>query len=253
MIEKEQLISIVMPVYNAASYLEKTIGSVQAQTYSDWELIAVDDCSKDNSYEMLCQMAETDPRIRPVKAEKNAGAAMARNRGIDLTNGRYLAFLDSDDLWHPQKLEKELAFLKEKQAAFAFTAYEFGDSEANGNGKIVQVPPTLTYRKALSRTIIFTTTVMFDLTRIDRELVHMPNVKSEDTATWWQILRAGYTAYGLNQNLAVYRRPASSLSSNKLEAIGRIWNLYRRHEKLSLIESAWHFCFWAWRAVARRV
>lgn len=249
----ENLISIVMPVYNAAAYLEKTIGSAQGQTCQNWELIAVDDCSSDNSFEMLRRMAEQDPRIHPVKQEKNAGAAMARNRGIQLAKGRYLAFLDSDDLWAEQKLEKELAFLKERQAAFVFTSYEFGDSEGRGNGKIVHVPAELTYRKALSRTVIFTTTVLFDLEKIDKKLVMMPDVKSEDTATWWQILRSGYTAFGLDENLAVYRRPASSLSSNKVEAVRRIWNLYRNQEKLSLAESAWHFCFWAWRAVARRV
>lgn len=249
----DNLISIVMPVYNAAAYLEKTIGSVLEQTYTNWELIAVDDCSADDSFALLCRMAESDSRIRPVKQEKNAGAAMARNRGIDLAQGRYLAFLDSDDLWAKNKLEKELAFLREKQAAFAFTSYEFGDSEGRGNGKVVHAPETLTYRKALSRTVIFTTTVMFDLEKIDRKLVHMPNVKSEDTATWWQILRAGHIAYGLDENLAVYRRPANSLSSNKVEAIRRIWNLYRNQEKLSFLESACHFCFWAWRAVARRV
>lgn len=247
------LISIVMPVYNASAYLEKTIRSAQEQTYTNWELIAVDDCSADDSFALLCRLAEQDPRIHPVKQEKNAGAAMARNRGTELARGRFLAFLDSDDVWAPEKLEKELAFLLEKQAAFAFTSYEFGDSEGNGNGKIVHVPETLTYRKALSRTVIFTTTVLFDLEKIDRSLVMMPNVKSEDTATWWQILRAGHTAYGLDENLAVYRRPANSLSSNKIEAIKRIWNLYRRQEKLSLVESAWYFCFWAWRAVARRV
>lgn len=249
----DNLVSIVMPVYNASAYLEKTIRSAQEQTYTNWELIAVDDASADDSFDLLCRLAQADPRIRPVRQEKNAGAAMARNRGMDLVQGRYLAFLDSDDIWAPDKLEKELAFLREKQAAFAFTAYEFGDSEGNGNGRIVHVPETLVYRKALSRTVIFTTTVLFDLEKIDRSLVRMPDVKSEDTATWWQILRAGYTAYGLDENLAVYRRPANSLSSNKIEAIRRIWNLYRRQEKLSLPESVWYFCFWAWRAAARRV
>jgi len=249
----DHLVSIVMPVYNAASYLEKTIRSAQEQTYTNWELIAVDDCSADDSFAMLCRMAEQDSRIRPVRQEKNAGAAMARNRGMELAQGRFLAFLDSDDLWAKNKLEKELAFLREKQAAFAFTSYEFGDSEGNGNGKVVHVPEILTYEKALSRTVIFTTTVLFDLKKIDRNLVKMPNVKSEDTATWWQILRAGYTAYGLDENLAIYRRPVNSLSSNKIEAIRRIWNLYRNQEKLPFLKSAWHFCFWAWRAVARRV
>lgn len=246
-------ISIVMPVFNAAAWLKQTVASVQEQTHEDWELIAVDDCSSDGSFSMLQEMAEKDGRIRPVRLAENIGAARTRNEGIRLAQGRYLAFLDSDDLWKKTKLEKELAFLKERQAAFAFTAYEFGDENGIGNGKIVRVPRTLSYRAALSRTVIFTTTVMFDLERIDRNLILMPDVKSEDTATWWQILRAGYTAHGLNENLAVYRRPKNSLSSNKLEAIRRIWNLYRNREKLSVAASAYYFCFWALRATARRL
>lgn len=248
-----ELISIVMPVYNASAWLEETVESVQKQTYENWELIAVDDCSPDESFRMLERMAQKDARIRPIRREENGGAARTRNTGMDAARGQYLAFLDSDDLWDAKKLEKELAFLKERQAAFAFTAYEFGDENGRGNGRIVHVPPTLDYRHALSRTIIFTTTVMFDLQRIDRGLIRMPDVKSEDTATWWKILRSGYTAHGLNENLAIYRRPKGSLSSNKMEAVRRIWNLYRNQEKLSVPVSAWHLFFWAWRAAARRI
>ena len=246
-------ISIVMPVFNAAVWLKQTVASVQEQTHEDWELIAVDDCSSDGSFSMLQEMAEKDGRIRPVRLAENIGAARTRNEGIRLAQGRYLAFLDSDDLWKKTKLEKELAFLKERQAAFAFTAYEFGDENGIGNGKIVRVPQTLSYKEALSRTIIFTTTVMFDLEKIDRSLIFMPDVKSEDTATWWRILRAGYTACGLNENLAVYRRPKNSLSSNKLEAVRRIWNLYRKQEGLSAPVSAYYLFFWALRATVRRL
>ena len=120
-------------------------------------------------------------------------------------------------------------------------------------GKVVRVPETLEYKEALKNTTIFTSTVVFDTTRIDKELLNMPNVKSEDTALWWKILRNGYKAYGLDENLVFYRRPAVSLSSNKLVAIKRIWNLYRNVEKLSLPCSCYNFCFWAVRAVLRRV
>ena len=246
-------ISIVMPVFNAAAWLKQTVASVQEQTHEDWELIAVDDCSSDGSFSILQEMAEKDGRIRPVRLAENIGAARTRNEGIRLAQGRYLAFLDSDDLWKKTKLEKELAFLKERQAAFAFTAYEFGDENGIGNGKIVRVPRTLSYREALSRTVIFTTTVMFDLEKIDRSLIFMPDVKSEDTAAWWRILRAGYPAHGLNENLAVYRRPKNSLSSNKLEAVRRIWNLYRKQERLSAPVSAYYLFFWALRATLRRL
>lgn len=248
-----ELVSIVMPVYNAEAFLEVTVASAQSQTYTDWELIAVDDCSTDKSFALLTRLAQADPRIRPIRQEHNQGAAKARNAGLLNAKGRYLAYLDADDLWQPRKLEKELAFLKQKQAAFVFTGYEFGDEQAKGTGRIVHVPEVMTYEKALSRTVIFTTTVLFDMDQISRDLLKMPEVKSEDTATWWKILRNGYTAYGLDENLAVYRRPSRSLSSNKFKAIRRIWFLYRQEERLSVLKSAWHFCFWAFGAVARRV
>lgn len=249
------MISIVVPVYNAESYIKKTIEMVRIQTYTDWELILVDDASTDKSVKVIEEelALQPDERIRLVKKEKNAGAANARNAGVDLAAGRYLAYLDADDVWMADKLEKELQFMQDREVGFVFTGYEFGDEEANGTGKIVHVPEQLTYRQALSRTVIFTTTVLFDTEVIPKELIRMPDVKSEDTATWWQILRSGYTAYGMDEVTAIYRRPASSLSSNKFEAMKRIWNLYRRVEKLGFFVSCYYFCFWAIRATLRRI
>ena len=122
-----------------------------------------------------------------------------------------------------------------------------------GTGKIVHVPEILTYKKALSRTVIFTTTVMLDTAKTGKELIHMPVVKSEDTALWWKLLKNGFDAYGLDEVLAIYRRPVRSLSSNKLEAVRRIWYLYRVQEGLSFWYSAYHFVFWAYRAARRRM
>ena len=251
---KEQ-ISIVVPVYQAADYIVQTLAMVRAQTYTDWELILVEDASEDDSAAVIEEYLHThaDPRIRLIRQKENGGAARARNTGVDAANGRYLAYLDADDVWFPDKLLKELAFLKEKQAGFVFTAYEFGDADAKGTGKIVHVPETLRYRQALSRTVIFTSTVLFDLERIPKELVKMPEVKSEDTAAWWRILRNGHTAYGMDDVTTIYRRPARSLSSNKWEAIKRIWALYRRQEGFSVFRSARYFCGWAVRATLRRI
>lgn len=253
--QQDNLISIIVPVYNAGIYIEETISMVRAQTFSDWELILVDDCSEDDSRQIIKNYMDSleDKRIRLIEKEQNEGAAMARNIGMDAAKGRYIAFLDADDIWMADKLEKESAFMKEKQAAFVFTAYEFGDENARGTGKIVHVPRMLTYRQALSRTIIFTTTVLLDREKTGPELIRMPKVKSEDTATWWKILKSGINAYGLDEVLAIYRRPAKSLSSNKLEAIRRIWNLYRREEKLSLPYSCYNLLFWAIRATLRRL
>ncbi len=251
----DDLVSIIVPVYNAEKYIEETMDCVLAQTYSHWELLLVEDCGSDNSVILIRQYMEKtqDPRIRLIRQPSNMGAARARNRGLKEASGRYVSYLDADDLWAPEKLEKELAFMKEKDAAFAFTGYEFADESGKGTGKVVHVPEKLTYKQALSNTTIFTTTVMFDLEKLAKEQLEMPAVKSEDTALWFRVLRSGVAAYGLDENLVKYRRPGKSLSSNKLEALRRIWYLYRREEKLGVIRSAYHFCFWAFRAVSRRL
>lgn len=249
------MVSIVVPVYHAQRFIEETMDSVLAQTYEDWELLLVVDGSSDPTIAVIEEYIDKkqEQRIRLLIQENNKGAALARNRGVQEAKGRYLAYLDADDLWKPGKLEKELRFMQEKDVAFVFTGYEFADENAVGTGKVVHVPQRLTYRQALKNTTIFTTTVMFDMEKISKDQLEMPNMRSEDTALWWKILRSGQDAYGLDENLVYYRRPAKSLSSNKLVAIKRIWNLYRKAEKLSIPYSCYNFCFWAVNAVWRRV
>lgn len=284
----EELVSIIVPVYGAASYIAETIAMVRRQTYRQWELLLVEDCSPDDSAAVIrsvlagCRREETpgahhdDGAQQAVTAQgtlqsaeryidsggqqivlackaRNEGAAAARNTGLSMAQGRYIAFLDADDVWLPEKLDKELRHMKRMRAGFVFSAYEFGDEQARPTGRVVHVPAELTYGQALSRTVIFTTTVLLDRQVIPEKLIRMPQVESEDTATWWQILRAGYRAYGLDEALAIYRRPARSLSSNKLTAIRRIWNLYRRQEGLSVPESIRCFIPWAYRATMRRL
>lgn len=250
----KKTVSVVIPAYNAEKYIIEAIASVRAQTFQDWELLLVEDGSSDNTYETIEEYRKMvgDNRIRVIRQE-NMGAAKARNRGVMEAEGCYIAYLDSDDIWLPDKLRRQLAFMEEKSAAFAFTGYEFADSTGKGSGKIVRVPPMMRYREALKNTAIFTTTVMFNTEKIGKELLQMPEVKSEDTALWWKVLRSGYIAYGLDENLALYRRPGKSLSSNKIEAVRRIWKLYRVSEKLSVPRSLYYFCFWALRAVQRRI
>ncbi len=250
-----ETVSIVVPVYNAEKYIEATMDTIVAQTYTDWELLLVLNGCQDSSGDVITRYKEVhaDKNIRVIVEHENKGAAIARNRGVNEASGRYIAYVDADDLWMPEKLEHQLRFLKQKDAAFIYTGYEFADENGKGTGKIVHVPETLNYREALKNTTIFTSTVMFDTEKLLKEQIQMPVIKSEDTALWWRILREGYIAYGLDENLVLYRRPKKSLSSNKLEAIRRIWNLYRKSEKLSVLYSVYNFMFWAVRAVLRRV
>lgn len=255
------MVSVIIPVHNAEKFIRDTIDCVRAQSYKDWELLLVEDGSTDRTMDIMTAYLDElkDERIRLEKRrihspeERTFGAARARNLGISLAKGRYIAYLDADDRWREDKLEKQLAFLEEKQAGFVFTGYEFGDENAVGTGKIVHVPETLNYGQALANTTIFTSTVMIDTRKIEKSLIEMPYIKSEDTASWWRILKTGVTAYGLNENLVIYRRAGKSLSSNKIEAVRRIWNLYRRAAGLSVWASVRHFVPWAYRAVKRRV
>ena len=251
----DELVSIIIPVYCAEEYIKDTLESVRKQTYSNWELLLVADGEQDSTIPVIEEYIQKteEGRIRLFVQKQNQGAALARNRGVREAGGRFIAYLDADDLWDAEKLEKELAFMQKKDAAFAFTGYEFGDEQAVGTGKIVRVPEKLVYKEALKNTTIFTSTVMFDTSKISKEMLEMPNMKSEDTALWWKILRNGYDAYGVDENLVTYRRPQQSLSSNKLVAIRRIWDLYRKAEGLSIPYSCYNFCFWAIKAVWRRV
>ena len=252
---KQDLVSIVTPVYHAQDYIEKTLESVAGQSYEHWEHILVVDGAEDPTIPYIESYMRRNPqlRIKLVVQQTNQGAAHARNRGVKEAAGRYIAYIDADDVWQPDKLKKQLEYMERTGAGFCFSGYEFGDENAVGTGKIVRVPETISYRQALKNTTIFTSTVVFDTQRIPKEDIQMPIIKSEDTALWWKILRAGRIGYGLDENLVTYRRPATSLSSNKVEAVKRIWNLYRKAEGLSVPASIYYFCFWAVTAVYRRI
>ena len=248
---KDDLISIIIPVYNAEKFLDETINTVLNQTYKNFELILVNDGSKDKSVDVIKKY--NDKRIKLIDNKNNKGAALSRNDGIRKAKGRYICFLDADDLWNKEKLEKQINFMKEKECAFSFTGYEFANENGIPNGKKVYIPKKLNYKSALKNTTISTITVMIDTKKMDKDLIYMNNVKSEDTATWWNILKNGYEAFGLNEILSFYRRSDGTLSSNKIEAIRRIWNLYRNVFKLGFFYSLYNFVFYAINAVKRRI
>ena len=238
------LVSIITPVYNSEKFIKETIKTVQEQTYENWEWILVNDCSTDRSSEIIKQYTKEDGRIKLLNLKTNFGVAIARNIGMEQSNGKYIAFLDADDLWAKEKLEKQIMFMKENKYIFTFTDYEFSDKEGNKTGKIVKVPKKINYKQALKNTTIFTSTVVFNVDKLGKELIQMPNIKSEDTATWWKVLKSGYEGYGLNENLTYYRRMKGTLSSNKFNAIKRIWNLYIKQENLNIFYSLYNFIFY---------
>lgn len=250
----DKLVSIIIPVYNASRFLEETINSIQKQTYSNWEAIFIDDCSSDNSYNLIKKYQKEDKRIKLIKNKTNSGAAVSRNNGIDHAEGDYLCFLDADDKWHPEKLEKQINFMQELNCEFSFTGYQFANEKCNPNGKIVSVPDKINYKQALKNTTIWTSTVMFDMNKLSKEDIRMPNIKrGQDTATWWKVLKKIQYAYGLNEVLSYYRRTNNSLSANKLTALKRTWNLYRNVEHLNIKSSLYNFCWYCFNAVRRRV
>lgn len=250
----DELVSIIVPVYNAEKFIRETIQTVLNQTYKNWELLLVNDCSTDNSKKIIEEYEKKDKRIHLIELEQNSGAAIARNTGIENSKGRYIAFLDADDLWDKRKLEKQLKFIKENNYEFTYTGYEFADENGNKNGKIVEVPNNINYKQALKNTTIFTSTVIFDIKKLGKELIKMPNVKrGQDTATWWKVLKTGVVAYGLQESLSIYRRSNNTLSSNKIKALKRTWNLYRNVEKLPIFKSIYNFCCYCFNAIKRRL
>lgn len=254
MSQTTDLVSIVVPVYNAQRFINDTIKTVLSQTYTNWELILVDDKSTDDSVKLIMPYLAKDKRIRLLKNKTNLHAALTRNKGINAAKGSYLAFLDADDLWDPTKLEKQVAFMQQKDCAFSFTGYEFADAAGVPNGKKVHVPATINYKQALKNTTIFTSTVMIDMHKLTKQDVEMPNVRrGQDTATWWKILKIITHANGFNIVLASYRRSDDTLSSNKLAALARTWGLYRKVERLSLPYSMNNFVFYTINATRRRL
>ncbi len=224
-----QLVSIIMPLYNCEKYIAETINSVLLQTYTNWELLIVDDCSTDNSVEIVKEFAQKDARIKLYEFEQNVGVATARNKAIELSKGRYIAFLDSDDIWLPEKLVKQIAFMEETNTALSYTAY---------------TPNGLTYNDLLKTCSIGCSTVMYDTNSIGK--VYMPNVKKrQDYALWLHILRKTHKSEGLVSCLVKYRKYSDSLSSNKWSASRYQWQIYREVEKLSWLKSCYYFVHYA--------
>lgn len=246
-------VSVIMPAFNSEATIDAAIVSVREQSFSDWELIIIDDRSSDRTREKIASWEFVDERIHAVFLNCNGGAAAARNAGLDMAAGRYMAFLDSDDRWKPEKLENQLAFMKSHHYAFTFTGYEYILADGTANGKKVTAPKQVSYTDMLKNTIVGCLTVM-----IDRSLTgpfRMPPLRArQDLATWLSLLKKGICAYGLDQCLAEYRISGKgSVSGNKWKSAGKTWYVYRNVEKLSMLSACWYFCNYAANAVLKRL
>lgn len=242
-------VSVIMPVHNAARFLRGSIGSVQAQTLTAWELLAVDDGSTDGSAALLADLAAADPRIRPLSTGGNLGAGAARNTAMQAAAGRWLAFLDADDLWHPEKLSRQLAAMQAEGAPFSCTAYRrlAPDGQAQ---TLIGVP-----RWASRRDLLKTNTVACSTAMIDRDHFGPRQMstlrKRQDFLFWLDLLTATPRVLGLPQVLMTYRQHAASLSARKGAAAAQTWAVYRDALGLSLPQALWYFGHYALGGVLR--
>jgi len=246
------LVSIIMPCYNAERYIAQSIESVLAQTYGNWELLITDDCSSDKSVEIIKKYCDKDNRINLLVSEKNQGIAKTRNLSIERAKGRFVAFLDSDDVWKSEKLEKQINFMLENDVAFTYSSYEVIDCQGVIKDKVVKDAGVMTYRKYLRNTIICCGTVVLDREKTGDFKTPIIDT-SEDMALWLGIMKRGFAAYPVPGPLHQYRVTKGSASSNKIKAASDVWRVYRKIEGLPRLASAANFLCYIFNAVKKRV
>ena len=247
---REGLVSIIMPTYNCGKFIGETIDAIKAQTYGDWEIVIVDDCSTDNTREIVEGYIREDDRLKYHCLEVNSGAAVARTRAMALAEGEYMAFCDSDDLWMPDKLERQLAFMREGGYAFTCTAYEQIDEEGASLDRVIKTVPKTNYNRLLMDCPVGNSTVMYSVKAMGK--FEVPNIrKRNDDALWLQMLKKEKYIYGMPDVLMRYRIRKNSLSGNKLKVIKYHWILYREIEHLNVFRSAFHILWWCFLKVFR--
>lgn len=246
------LVSIIMPCYNAERYVAQSIESVLAQTYDNWELLITDDCSTDKSVAVIQKYCLTDERISVLVPDEHQGIARTRNMSISRARGRFVAFLDSDDVWYPEKLEKQVGFMLENDLAFTYSSYEIIDCQGNSKNRMVKDAGVMSYKRYLRNTIICCGTVVVDREKTGHFAT--PIIKtSEDMSLWLSIMKRGFDAYPAPGPLHKYRITPGSASSNKFKAACDVWRVYRNIEKLSLPMAIVNFVCYSFNAVKKHV
>lgn len=246
----KDLVSIITANYNSEKYIEETIQSVLAQTYQNWEMLIVDDKSSDSSIQIIEKYAAQDKRIKLFFQEINSGPTLARNVGIQNANGKFIAMLDSDDLWLSDKLEKQIVvFEKEKDAVIAFSFYEHIDENGKQLHKVIKAPLIVTYDMMLKSNYIGNCTAVYK-----KNLAGNPtfaNVGHEDYAMWLSILKNGMKAYCIPEVLAKYRKHQNSVSSNKLKGAKWHWNIHKNIIKTPFLKRCYYFLHYCFNAVQK--
>ncbi len=248
---KEELISVVMPVYNTDKYITEAINSVLNQTYGNLELIIVNDASTDNSSKIINSFES--PIIKCINLKKNSGAAAARNVGIEAAKGNIICFIDSDDIWERNKLQRQYSFLKENGAGFVYTKYK--NLYKNGTEKEIKFKfNKLKYEDLLKNTEIGTSTVMINTNIIKKDLILMNHLGTcEDTATWLRITKNGYEAYMYDEVLVTHRVRRGSLSYNKVRTAINMLKIYRKQEGQSILNTISLFLQYEKNALVKRI
>ncbi|GAA5142150.1 glycosyltransferase family 2 protein [Thalassotalea piscium] len=247
------LVSIITPSYNSSSHIRATYESIIAQTYLNWEWLITDDCSTDESWQLIQEFAQQDNRIKPLQNAVNSGAAVSRNNSIIRSEGEFIAFLDSDDIWLPQKLELHIAFMQKNYADLSFTSYYLIDELGNTLNTVVdsKLKGAFSYNDMLLKkatmgccTVIVRKNAFTDIT--------MPLIRAgQDYALWLKLLKTGKNAVIYNKPLSQYRIVSNSLSRNKYKKALKIWQVYREIEQLNLLKASYVFCHYALRALLK--
>jgi teichuronic acid biosynthesis glycosyltransferase TuaG len=244
-------VSVVMPAFNCEKYIDESIRSVIEQSYVNWELIVVDDMSTDNTRDIIARFVESDKRIKSVLNDRNQGAAKARNLAIDLAEGRFIAFLDSDDLWEPDKLSRQIKFMTQFTNPFTFSSYQ-RISETGQLLSCSKAPDFITFKKLLKKNVIGCSTVIYDTSYFGKQF--MPNIrKGQDYGLWLKLLKNVEFARSIPGITVKYRVRSISVSSNKLESSLWVWRVYRHVVKLNYFMSIYYFSFYALSGILDRI
>lgn len=241
------LVSIITPSFNSKDYIDETIKSVIEQTYSNWEMLITDDCSTDGSFQYLKKKSLIDSRVKVYQLDQNRGPGVARNNSIKIAKGRFIAFLDSDDLWRPNKLAVQVNQMLSNFWSFSYTSYQYMNEAGDIQDYKVKVKPRIEFKDILKTNYVGCSTAMYDTHFFGK--VYMPEIrKRQDWGLWHRLLKTS-DAYGINQELTLYRVRKNSVSSNKFGLIAYQWSLYREVFDLGLLQSMRSLILWMWYAI----